>query len=452
MERVWFRSPNRIAGEIGEVGHLCVTWSRSELNKTKTDPKAFGNIHWGTSSNWQGLIIGAGSAIHVDADHGLDEPRAVYPVWEYGEQWGVLEEVASNPIGMNEEVCNDPVIETAWRPVYGQEHMIVITGMPDFSTGIGKAFMRRLMEFQNDFPDCCVFIDGSSSYNVLYGMNFQAGNVDSHSMAKDDQIMLPSGRRVKLHSFPAHTKWIHLLGASIPELREEGKRVRFNLRSALWAANNFDKEVNFKTRHTSMAPPLTIDPNDPGAQMELAQRPQQLQPAQPGDKVNCDDCSLQMSCKSYRQGSVCTLPKSETVSLAKMFGTRDADMIVDALGILVGRQATRVERGLSEEEVLGVLDPQVAKDLNSTIDNGIKLAKLVDPSRAGGTQVSVNVGAQGAASQVSMQSPNAIVGQIVREIQQRTGIPASQITPEMIAQAMTQMAGGQQVVQGEIVR
>ena len=55
MERVWFRNPNRIAGEIGEVGHLFVSWSRVDLNKSKTDPKAFGNLHGGTSSGWQGL-------------------------------------------------------------------------------------------------------------------------------------------------------------------------------------------------------------------------------------------------------------------------------------------------------------------------------------------------------------------------------------------------------------
>lgn len=445
MERVWFRNPNRIAGEIGEVGHLCVSWSRTELNKSKTDPKAFGNLHWGTSSKWQGLIIGAGSAVHVDADHGLDEPRAVYPVWEYGEEWNILEELASVPIGKDEAVCNDPVIDRAWRPVFGQEHVVIITGLPSFSTGVGKSIVRRLAEFQNDFPECTVFIDGSSSFNVLYGMSFQAGNWDAFEMAKDDQIMLPSGRKVKISSFPAQSKWIHLLGADIPSLREVGKRVRFNLKSALWAAENYNKEIAFKTRQ----PTQPVDPDALVLVPETGHN--QLPMAQEGDKVSCDSCSLQMQCKFYRQGSVCTLPNTEAKSLAKMFGTRDADMIIDALGNLVGRQATRVERGLAEEEVLGILDPEVGKQLNATIDNGIKLAKLIDPSRSGASQVNVTVG-QGAAAQVQLANPNQIVGQIIREIQQRTGIPASQITPEMIAMAMQQMAGGQQVVQGEIVR
>jgi len=446
MERVWFRDANRIAGEIGEVGHLYVTWNRIEMTKSKTDPKAFGNLHWGSSAKWQALVIGQGSAIHVDATHGLDEPRAVYPVWEYGEEWSILEELASNPIGLNEEVCNDPVIDTAWRPVFGQENVIVITGLPNFSTGVGKSIVRRLNEFQNDFPECCVFIDGSYSYNVLYGMSFKAGNIDALHLAKDNQIMLPSGRIVNKHSFPQHQKWIHLLGVSIPDLNEQGKRVRYNMKSALWAAENFSKDVVFKTRQGSN----TVDPN---ALVHVPEQGSNVLPAgQPGDKVNCDTCSLALRCKVYRLGSVCTLPKTEAKDLARMFGTRNADDIVDALGNLVGRQAKRVERGMADEEVLGILDPEVSKQLNSVIDNGIKLAKLVDPSRAGGTKVQVNVG-QGSASatQVQMVNPNQMVGQIVREIQQRTGIPAAQITQEMIMQQLALMTGSQQVVAGEVM-
>lgn len=447
MERVWFRNPNRYAAEIGEVGHLCVSWSRAELNKTKTDPKAFGNLHWGTSSRWQGLIIGAGSAVHVDAEHGLEEPRAVYPIWEYGDDWGILEEMASNPIGRDAQVCNDTVIDRAWRPVFGQEHMVIISGLPDFKTGVGKSIVRRLNEFQNDFPDCVVFIDGSSSFNVLFGMSFQAGNWDPFYFAKDSSVMLPSGRYVKLHAFSAHQKWIHLLGSNIPELREQGKRVRFNCKSALWAAENYQREIIFKSQGGTQ----TVDPT------ALVHVPEQgvnpLPMAQEGDKVNCDTCSLQMQCKLYRQGSVCTLPKTEAKDLAKMFGTRDADTIIDALGNLVGRQAKRVERGLAEEEVLGVLDPEVSKQLTSTIDNGIKLAKLVDPSRAGGAHVQVNVGAgAGSATQVAMVNTDQMVGQIVREIQQRTGIPAAQITPEMITQQLQLMTGpSHEVVQGQVM-
>jgi hypothetical protein len=446
MERVWFRNPNRIAGEIGEVGHLYVSWSRVELNKSKTDPKAFGNLHWGTSSKWQGLIIGQGSAVHVDAEHGLENPRAVYPVWEYGEEWNVLEELASRPIGENEAVCSDPVIDQAWRPVFGQEHVVFITGLPEFTTGVGKSIVRRLNEFQNDFPECCVYIDGSYSYNVLFGMAFRAGNVDTFESAKSNEVILPSGRRAKNHSFPQHQKWIHLLGASIPELNDQGKRIRYNCKSALWAAENFKRDIAFKTQKPS-------GQVDPDALVHVPEHgSNQIGAGIDGDKINCDTCSLALQCKFYRLGSVCTLPKTETKDLAKMFGTRDADTIVDALGALVGRQAQRVERGMAEEEVLGVLDPEVSKQLNSTIDNGIKLAKIIDPSRAGGTKVQVNVG-QGAASatQVQMVNPDQMVGQIVREITQRTGIPAAQITQEMIMQQLMLMGGGAQVVQGEVM-
>ncbi len=444
MERVWFRDPNRIAGEIGEVGHLCVTWDRAELNKSKTDPKAFGNLHWGQSSNWQGLVIGAGSAVHVDGEHGLDAPRAVYPVWEFGDNWEVLEELASNPIGQDFEVCADQVIDQSFRPVFGQDHVIIISKLPSFATGVGKSIVRRLVEFQDDFPDCCVLMDGMHSFNVFFGMNFQAFNMDPLNMSRSGKLTLPSGRTVSVNSLAQHSQWVHLLGFSLGDMTDQGKRVRFNMKSALWAAENYKNEIVFKTQQ----------PRQPVDHTALVHVPEQtrqsMSPAQEGDMINCDTCSLQMTCKVYRQGSVCTLPKSESKDLAKMFGTRDADTIVDALGILVGRQATRVERGLNQEEILGEIDPEVSKQLTATIDNGIKLAKLVDPSRAGGAQVNVNVGS-GAAAEVKMANPQVVVGQIIREIQQRTGLPASQITPDMIAQQMTLMAGGQQVVQGQVM-
>lgn len=444
MERVWFRNPARIAGEIGEVGHLFVTWDRTDMNRSKTDPKAFGNLHWGQSSGWQSLVIGSGSAVHIDGEHGLEEPLAVYPTWEFGDNWEMLEELASNPIGQDDEACSSNVIDKAWRPVFGQEHVIVITKLPSFITGVGKAVVRRLVEFQNDFPECCVYLDGMQSYNALFGMNFRACNIDPLSQAAAENVILPSGRAAKPSSWPQHSKWIHLLGFAIPDLREQGKRVRFNMKSALWAAENYQKDIVFKTQRSSQS----VDPD------ALVHVPQQtthnLGAGQEGDKVNCDTCSLQMSCKFYRQGSVCTLPKSEGKNLVAMFGTRDADTIVDALGVLVGKQAARVQRGMAQEEILGELDPEVGKQLNSTIDNGIKLAKLIDPTRAGGAKVQVNVG-QGAAAEVKMANPQVIVGQIIREIQQRTGLPANQITPEMIAATMQQMAPGQNVVQGEIM-
>jgi hypothetical protein len=322
--------------------------------------------------------------------------------------------------------------------------VIVITGLPSFGTGVGKSIVRRLVEFQNDYPECCVFMDGMTSYNALFGMNFQACNIDPLNLAKNDAVMLPSGRQAKTHSFPQHSQWIHLLGFSLPDLREQGKRVRFNIKSALWAAENYQKDIAFKTRQPSQP----VDPN------ALVHVPEQtilsVGVGQEGDKVNCDTCSLQLSCKVYREGSVCNLPKSEGKNLAKMFGTRDADTIVDALGVLVGKQADRVQRGMAQEEILGELDPEVGKQLNSTIDNGIKLAKLIDPSRAGGAKVQVNVG-QGSAAEIKLANPQVVMGQVIREIQQQTGIPASQITPDMIANQLRMMAGGQDVVAGEIM-
>lgn len=109
-------------------------------------------------------------------------------------------------------------------------------------------------------------------------------------------------------------------------------------------------------------------------------------------------------------------------------------MIIDGLGALMEVQTGRLQQGLHYEEIEGELDPEVTKIIGQLFANGVKLAKLVDPSLAAGPRVQVNVGPGGAAA-VSAGTPQQLVAGIVRALEEK-GVPRDKITPKMIEQVL----------------
>jgi hypothetical protein len=122
-----------------------------------------------------------------------------------------------------------------------------------------------------------------------------------------------------------------------------------------------------------------------------------------------------------------------------MFKSRDADQIIDGLSTLLAANANRLEKGVEEEQAYGELDPEVTKIANQLFNQGVQLAKLIDPNLRGGTKVQVNVG--GDAQVITASSPKQVMGSIVRELERR-GIPREQITPEMVSGLLAEMASG----------
>jgi hypothetical protein len=237
-------------------------------------------------------------------------------------------------------------------------------------------------------------------------------------------------------------QWINLLGMKPIDLtREPRNRCIYNIKSAQWAADNFMDNVAFASKPAAQQakPDTTSKKVAPIQTVEPRPFTGPVQP-QPSDKISCDTCSLINSCKFYRQGSVCSVPGSEPASLAKQFKTRDADTIIDGLSTLMSMQAARLERGVADENMYGELDPEVTKMANSLFNNGIKLAKVVDPARFAGPSVQVNVGAGAGAVGMQASTPNQVIGNIVRELERR-GIPRDQITPGMVENLLAEMGG-----------
>lgn len=437
MTEVWFRNPHNYIRELVECGEGNIAWDRGMLQKRRLDPYKHAATYFGQGkTDWRLLLVGTqGSPEYRHGDP--HNPVAVYPTWSATEEeLSILEDMMQYPIGDDSGACNDPNVPIDQRPVSGQPHRVIVTDLPNMATGPGKALGRKLKELQEDYPECILHIHGSYGWRLCFGMGFGACDVDPRTNAGKGKVMLPSGKEMIAEKTIISPQWVTLLGMSVVQISKEPRmRCIYNIKSAKWAGEHFMENIAFKAKgHTTVNP--DTKKHTPATTQKWHTNPPNLAP-QPTDKVSCDTCTLANSCKYYREGSVCSVPGSEPASLAQYFGTRDSDTIVEGLAQLQALGARRLEKGVRDEELFGELDPEVTKIANQLFTNGEKLAKLVDPTLRQGPQVQVNVGgAPGAGA----QTPNQLMGGIIRELESR-GVKRADITPDMVANFIAEMTG-----------
>jgi hypothetical protein len=430
VTEVWFRNPHTYVRELAEVGPpFRVVWDRGMLVKRRIDPIQHANLYFGSTSDYQILCIGRQGTAHLDATHPLTKPRGVYPTWEYGEEFKVLEEMVSNPIGLDTEACSAdlPLDE---RPVIGQDHCVVITNLPNARLGANRPFYRTLCELQEEYPDCKIMIHGSYSYRVMFGMGFGASDSEPRTDAANGRVILPNGKIVAYARTVTQLKWVNLLGMKVTDLKIPRERCMYNIRSAIWAGQHFNEDVRFKaqggTKNLDTTAPTTSIP------VTSSYRSVNL-PLQEGDMISCDSCSLSDACKLYREGAVCSVRGSETSSLAKIFQSRDSNRIIDGLGTILAAQTNRLEKGMESEDEFGELDPEVTKIMNQLFTNGTKLAKLIDP---GLTKPLVQI--NGSRASVASANPKELTASVVRALEDQ-GVARDQITAGMFEDMLRKM-------------
>jgi hypothetical protein len=442
VTEVWYRNPWNYIRELAEVRVARVAWDRGMCVKRRIDPIKHAEVYF-AGQEWRILMIGEqGTAEYTYESDG--KPVGVYPTWDASvENLTLLEEMMEFPIGEDADACNDPSLSEDERPVANQSHRVVIINIPNISTGNGKGLVRKLKELQEDYPSCILHLHGLYSWRVSFGMGFGATDVDPRTNAGKGKVYLPSGKEMLAEKTVAVPQWVTMLGMRPVDLtREPRNRTIYNIKSAEWAREHFMENIAFASRaHPNQAAPDTTSKHAKPVEITSRYVGPPGAVAQPTDKINCDSCSLQTNCKYYRQGSVCSVPGSEPAGLAAMFKTRDADVIIDGLGTLLQLQARRLDRGVSDENTYGELDPEVTKIANQLFQNGSKLAKMLDPARFAGPQVQVNVN-NGASAAIQASTPNQVMGAIVRELESR-GIPRDKITPIMVANLLEEMSGGQ---------
>jgi hypothetical protein len=426
--QVWFRNPHNYIRECIEQGIHHLAFDRGLAVKKSIDVPRWADLYFRAPTPYRILMVGEQGTAELRRKHGLTNPHAVFPTWEYGAPLSVLEGWIEENVGMDEERCSDTSVPPDERPVFGQEHRIVITRTPPANTSVGRSFFRLLAEYQDENPDVILHVHGLYAYRFMFGLGFASVDADARVLARLGKVNLPNGKEVTFEQAATTPHWVRAVGFSPRDLLVPRNRCMFNIKSHLWAAEHYRSHFAFRTvAERTDAPP---------DKMSVTKSPftKKIAPSR-GDKFLCDLCSLQDTCKYFRAGSVCTLPDSEPSELAKMFKSKDADTIVDGLSELLVRMANRAERGIEDEEVEGELSPAVTRALSDLFANGVRLAKLRNPELAGhktqvGVQVTVGGGALSPAAQVKMLTAEAV------KALEAQGIPRASITPEMLKQLL----------------
>ena len=436
MTECWFRNPRDYIRELVEVGAYWLAWDRGTLLKYKIDPISFAELYYSKTYPWRMLLVGEQGTAELRPGASMARPTAVYPTWAYGDETALLEEVVTQPIGEDIDLCTTDECAPDERPVYGQEHRVVITNAPSASTGPGRRFLTYLKELQEDNPECIIHLHGAYSWRVAFGQGFGSADVQPRVTAQKGKVSLPSGREVKYEEVQKNPKWVTALGFKPVDLKIPRNRCMFNIKSAMWAAENYRNLFALPaSRGITTRVPVDLETPDasykpPEAKTIVTKKPSD------GDKHICDSCSLALSCSYFRAGAVCSVPGAEPKPLAEYFNTRDSDQIISGLGILLQAQTRRLERGLREEEIEGI-HPEVTKLINSLFDRGVALAKLVNPALRK-PELAINVGPGGMAAVVTGSNPRTLMASVVRALEER-GVPRDKITPDMVANLLESM-------------
>jgi hypothetical protein len=431
MTEVWFRDPLDYIRDCAFLLIPNIIWEGRVLDQKAVDAQAHLEMHYPQSFDYRMLILRPEFTAEVRRGFSPMMPVAVYQTWCYDDDTlDDLEDMLANPPGEDMGVCNDPNTPIHKRPVYGQEHRVMITRWPDFRTTLGRSFMRALQRYQKDYPDVIIHLWGSNSFRANFGMDIRAADFDATLEARYKTLYLPSGKRIPADAADEFGQWVRMLGFSVSELGKLDKRVQFNIRSAQWAAEHFQEDIKFKSQG--------YDPVDPNTHHHLPATTVNVMAsrikAQEGDKVTCDSCSLFKTCKYFREGAVCSLPDTDGARLAGYFATRSSDVIIEGLGKVLAVQAQRFEEAVLDEKYAEEpgLDPNVTRLGHVLVDDGTKLAKLVDPTlaAAGAARVNAFYGGQHIHGDVTAQG---LVSQIVAELEQK-GMKREDITDEMVTQ------------------
>jgi hypothetical protein len=328
-----------------------------------------------------------------------------------------------------------------------------------------------------------------ASFRHMFGMNYASTDVNPVFSAKKGFIWLPNGRQISPANKKSELKWIHVLGFSSNDLQSVAGRTRFNIASALWAAENYRKaepisaykaaqrddplrlmttklekrergalrtfKPTLKQRIGSpflnpdkfpQSSPDIEEPYDYAFPVTMAQ-PIPVRPKDGGetDKILCNSCSLAPTCKVFREGAICAVTDSPTSKLAAMLGTRDTETIKGVLGEIISKQVERYERSAEkfrEDDESDVLDLRRSEHLmkmeNSLVRSTETFMKILDPKFRESNIPAIQ------ANTTNIYNPRVLVADVVRQLEEK-GYDRSQITPDLIAEVTGQT---QRVIEG----
>lgn len=436
---VWVRNPAAAIREAIEVDVRHFVWDGGYLTNRRLNPIDYLDSHWiGKEGTYRSMIIGDGIAHEYSNGDTLWMPRAIYPAWSYGQDLEDLERfmrdpVVDRPADLNKWADTDRYIVPNYvAPVRGQEHRVVVTDLPEARGKLAEQFFGILRDLQDDYPDCILHLHGSYSYRCMFGLGLAACDMEPRTYAQHGKIILPSGKRVHHQEAKPYKNWINLLGFQVSDLSVPRNRCMFNIKSAQWAGQHYAQNGRFAIRsqqgdgYVDRHDPFQDPVEDGQIMMRSGLKAHQA------DKWLCDQCSLQLACKFFREGAVCAVPDSEIVQLSEFFKDRDSGRIIEGLGELVAVNTERLSRAMADEADKNKIDPEVTKLVASIFDQGVKLAKLINPALAV-PKLSFTLNQNKVA--IEAANPQQLMAAVTQELAAR-GIPMEAITPEMVMQVV----------------
>lgn len=431
--QVWIRNPRLCIREVVAAGAPLTSWDEGYLKKKKTDVHKFLGIYYPEGIEWQALVIGWSGARLIDADHDLDNPLAIHTV--YSAEHHAVNELER----MTSKIADEDY--KSW---------LVVTDLPPVHMSEGKVLIERLNDLTEMHPDLKIFFHGTYSFTAMFNNEWYAADFDPRQGARAGKIHLPNGKLLyplkKPEEVREYIQWINLLGFRASELSEPRDRCIYNIHSAVWAGKHWERNFKFKTRGER----ADVDAPDDEVDLPTTNRFKRTRHTFGDyDKLLCNTCTVQSSCKFFRMGSVCSVPGAEPAKLAEYFNTRDADRIIKGLGTVLAAQSNRAEEAMEQEAVTGDLSPEVTKILNSLFSNGVKLAKLVNPQLNGkGVSVGVQINGAGSAHIAASDSASQLTASIVATLESK-GIQREDITPGMIATVLSEVESGNEILELE---
>lgn len=424
----YFRNPRYYIRELVEERAFNVAFHSGYLIRRRLDPLKFVDLYM-RGESYSILVVNKAGTVEYRPGDTLLTPSAVYPTWEYGGDSGALHSMLERPVGDEPSITGDESLPHDVRPIAGQRHKVVVTGAPPSTSRLGGRFLRFIGDLQEQYSEAAIHMHGYWSYKAAFGCGAASADVEPRADAAMGRIITPAGYVTDHEKTIEYPLWASALGFLPVDLQVPRNRCIYNIRSALWAARNFEEDVRFGVTRR-------LPPEDSSRGVPIITSPRGGR-EKPGDRILCDVCTLVMSCKFARREAVCSVPDSEVSSLPEMFGSRDSSKIIDGLGRIVSIQASRLERGIASEEASedGELDPHVTKLASQVFDEGVKLARLVDPSLARpGVHVSVNT--QGGGAAIVQGNPAQLVSAVYHELESR-GMSRADITPDVVREFLS---------------
>ena len=402
---------------------------------------------------WRAMLVDYHEAVTLlyTAERGWDAPAGVFPMWSARNDTEsltrLLDQYPESPdpvgtfTGTNAPACAVP----------GQEQRVIICNFPKMPSQWEYVF-RDLVDVKREYPHITFHLNGQKSIprTLATGVDSFDHPVTIDWIGDQPRLLLANGGLLdekKYREDGDHRKWAKLVGIEARTIFETPMRVKksrrmytFNLRSLKWAFANYETVWSMR-----VVDETEVDTDEPDASwipVDLSYRPRTQEIT---DKWICDLCSISHRCPFFRPGAICIVDDTEAANLADKFKTRNSRDIIEGLGVLLAASVTRASNAVATEQDYNRthpdeprFNPEVTRMLATVFDEGVTLARLVDPNLNGSGKgkkvINVGIAAQG----VAASSPQELAAGFVQELE-ASGYDINDMTPDQAKEYLSRI-------------